>query len=319
MLKEIRKGEKGALARAITEIERGTSQGQEILSQLDKGFLNAYVIGITGPSGAGKSTLLNALANEYVASGEKVAILAVDPTSPFSGGALLGDRLRMNSLALNPSVFIRSIGSRGRQGGICPMASDIIRVMDAAGYPLIFVETVGIGQAEVEVMDIADTVVLVITPDYGDGIQTLKAGVMEIADIFVINKADKYDASAFASELRTILEMSRNNSNPWQKPVIVASARRKEGINELKDAIEAHKKFLTETKLLEKQRFQRRLKEFAGSLASAISQNIKEMISGGEFKDLEKLIAEGASSLHIKKQLVKKLLEDPDAIEKVFG
>ncbi|HWP38911.1 MAG TPA: methylmalonyl Co-A mutase-associated GTPase MeaB, partial [Gemmatimonadales bacterium] len=212
LLEGIRRGDVGALARAISLVENGRDGFEALLSQLHGLVGRAHRIGITGPPGAGKSTLTERLIQAYRGRGLRVAVTAVDPTSPFSGGALLGDRIRMESASLDPNVFIRSMATRGAGGGLATTTREVCDVLDAFGFERIIIETVGVGQAELSIAATADTAVLVLVPESGDGIQVLKAGVMEIADVYVVNKADRPGAEALQQEIEVMLGLRRGNA-----------------------------------------------------------------------------------------------------------
>lgn len=234
LLNNLGKDNHKSLARAISLVENEQDGWLPFLSQLPAG--SARLVGITGPPGAGKSTLVDALIGEWVADGKKVGVLCVDPSSPFNLGAVLGDRIRMNQWYNHPNVYIRSLASRGSLGGLNQMIIEITAVMQAAGFDYILVETIGIGQSEVEIAGLADTTVLVLVPEAGDEIQTMKAGVMEIADIFVVNKSDRPDADRFVNNLRLMMAPAFSQQERTI-PVIKTIADKKEGIQELKDAI----------------------------------------------------------------------------------
>lgn len=244
LVKELLGGSVRAAARLITLVEQNDSKVPEIMRQIYPHSGNAYVIGFTGAPGAGKSTLVGKLAKLLDQKGKKVAIIAVDPSSPFTGGALLGDRIRMmEDVGVKKNVFIRSLGSRGEMGGLSEATYRVANVLDAFGKEYIFVETVGTGQAEVEVTKLADSVVVVLSPGMGDEIQTLKAGTMEIGDIVVLNKADQNGADAIASSLQTALHWAVKHDT-WTPTLVKTIALKEEGIEELWEKIELHKDHL---------------------------------------------------------------------------
>jgi len=229
-------GERRALGRLITRVENREPGWQDAMKVLYPRTGTARIIGITGPPGAGKSSLTNRIAGILLERGRRVGIIAVDPTSPFSGGALLGDRLRMRDVATASGIFIRSMATRGTLGGLCQGARDVARILDAAGHELVLIETVGVGQDEIEVVKAADLVVVVCVPGQGDGIQTLKAGIMEIADLFVVNKADREGADELVADIRSMLALSgdRNGEAP---PVLETCALSGEGVDALVAAL----------------------------------------------------------------------------------
>jgi GTPase len=235
-------GDRRAIARAISAIERGDPAGRELLSLVFDKIGHAFVIGVTGSPGAGKSTLVEKLAANYRASGVRVGIIAVDPTSPFSGGAILGDRIRMQSLAGDDGVYIRSMATRGHLGGLASAAHDAVTILDAAGCGAVIVETVGVGQDEVEVARLADVTLLLLVPGMGDDVQTFKAGVMEIADLFVINKADRPGAERVEQELLAMLAISAPRDE-WQRPVLKTVATIGEGIATVHEKLDEFRVF----------------------------------------------------------------------------
>jgi len=237
ILQQLYSGDKRALARCITLVENEWPGYEELLKQLN--FTKSTpVIGITGPPGAGKSTLIGALAGYITSLGKKLAIIAVDPSSPFNRGALMGDRLRMSEHYLNPNIFIRSMASRGSLGGLAPKIFEVADIIKASGFDYIIIETVGVGQSEVEIAALADTTVLALVPEAGDDIQTIKSGVMEIADVYVLNKADRDGANTFVKNLSMLAHT--NSRDGWEAPVIKTVATKNEGLVELLDAIEKH-------------------------------------------------------------------------------
>lgn len=249
-------GDRRALARMVTLIENEAPQAHRYLAELHQYAGHAHIIGVTGAPGAGKSTLVTHMVRELRRRDSKVGVVAVDPTSPFTGGAILGDRIRMMELAGDPNVFIRSMASRGSLGGLSASTRDVVRAMDAAGYDPIVIETVGTGQVEVEVMRAAHTVLVVSAPGMGDEVQAIKAGILEIADIFVVSKADKPGADQTVAELAMLLSLDLNRrlhdkSKPyWRIPVLKTSAIKDQGITQLVDAIERHRQYLLESGML---------------------------------------------------------------------
>jgi LAO/AO transport system kinase len=247
-------GERRAIARLISLIEDGGPAVGEAMNLLYPHTGHAYSVGITGAPGAGKSTLTEKLVGRARADGHRVGVLAVDPSSPFSGGALLGDRVRMQSHATDSDVFIRSMATRGHLGGIALATPEAMRVLDAVGKDLIVIETVGVGQAEVEITDACDTTVVVVNPGWGDAVQTAKAGLMEIGEVFVVNKADRAGAKDAVRELKQMIELS---TAAWKPEVVSTIATKGEGIDELWDAIARHRAYQEEAGLLEERRRRR--------------------------------------------------------------
>jgi LAO/AO transport system kinase len=247
-----RDGQARAVARLISYVEDASPLLREVTAALAPHVGHAHVIGLTGSPGVGKSTSTSALVGEYRARGLRVGVLAVDPSSPFSGGALLGDRVRMQDHATDPSVFIRSMASRGHLGGLSWATPQAVRVLDAAGFDVVLVETVGVGQSEVEVAAAADTTIVLLAPGMGDGVQAAKAGILEIGDLFVVNKADRDGAESTLRELRHMITLgagprSGPSSDPWSPAVLKTVAARGEGVVEVVDSIAAHREWLGRT------------------------------------------------------------------------
>lgn len=240
----VREGQRRAIARSITVIENDDPRSLPLIEALHRGGGKAFILGVTGPPGAGKSTLVAALVKELLAEDLKVGVIAVDPTSPFSGGALLGDRVRMDRVANDPRVFIRSMATRGSLGGLSRKTADAVSVLDAAGFDIVIVETVGVGQSEVEIASTADATVVILSPEAGDGIQAMKAGVMEIADIFCVNKSDREGADRLVKEILSAASLS-TNTHPEDAAVVVKTvARSGLGVAELWAAIVKHRQAL---------------------------------------------------------------------------
>ena len=265
-------GERRAIARLISLVEDGSADLGIVMRELYPRTGNAYTIGITGAPGAGKSTLTEQLVGRARREERKVGVLAIDPSSPFSGGALLGDRVRMQSHATDPDVFIRSMATRGHLGGISLATPEAVRVLDAIGKDIVVIETVGVGQAEVEITDACDTTLVVVNPGWGDAVQAAKAGLMEIADVFVVNKAERPGAKDAVRELRQMLDMSDAD---WRPEVIETVATKGEGIDELWTAIEKHRAYQDEKGLLEARRRRRVEREIREIVAERFRQRVE--------------------------------------------
>lgn len=290
-------GDRRALARLITLIENEEALAYRCLSELYPHTGQAHIIGITGSPGAGKSSLVTCLVRALREQNKKVGVIAIDPTSPFTGGALLGDRIRMMEFVSDPQVFIRSMSSRGNLGGLAASTRDVIRAFDAAGYDPILIETVGTGQAEVDIMRIAQTVLVVTAPGMGDDIQAIKAGILEIADLFVVSKADKPGADQTVAELAMLLSLDPNRRTKstmqtWHTPVLKTSAINNEGISKLVEAIQQHVRYLQESGAGEI-RAQRQIRhELERLVQQAALKSLQTLVTEAEWQGLIASIAD---------------------------
>jgi LAO/AO transport system kinase len=271
-------GEKRALARAITLIESDDPAGWELVREVYPRTGKARIVGFTGPPGVGKSTLIGALTAELRKTEREVAVLSIDPSSPFTRGALLGDRIRLTEHFLDPGVFIRSMASRGALGGLSEAALQVALIMDAAGKDDVLIETVGVGQAEIDIVDHADTIVLALMPGSGDSIQALKAGVMEIPDVIVVNKADHPMTDTMVREVRGVLALSQDPEG-WKVPILRTEAARGEGVEELAVQIDAHRAFIEEKGTLAERRARNLRSEVLGIATSRMRRRLEQTVS----------------------------------------
>lgn len=272
----IRSGDRRALARAITLVENRDPLAYELVAELYPETGNTYAVGLTGPPGVGKSSLISALVRHVRAHETTVGVVSVDPSSPFSQGALLGDRIRLADHFLDPGVFIRSMGTRGHLGGLAEATLQALLVLDAAGKELVFLETVGTGQSEVEIIGIADTVLLVLMPGSGDSVQALKAGIMEIPDVIAINKMDHPAATTMLNEVRSILTLDRERD--WRPPIVLTEATRGENVPELWEKIEAHRAYLVASGQLEERRARNLAREVFSVASSRAKQHLEHAV-----------------------------------------
>jgi LAO/AO transport system kinase len=269
-------GDRRAIARAISMVEDGAEGLEELSAALYPRTGAAYTVGITGAPGVGKSTLAGELVRVARADGRSVAVLAIDPTSPFTGGALLGDRVRMQAHATDPEVFIRSMATRGHLGGMALAAPEAVRILDAAGYDLVVVETVGVGQAEVDVAAATDTTLVVVAPGWGDHVQVAKAGILEIADVFVVNKADREGAETTVRDLEQMIRMGPPADRP--PPVVRTVAATGEGVEDLWKAIEDHRAHLSASGTLESLRRERLIRELESLTTERLRGRVRELL-----------------------------------------
>ncbi len=280
-VEEIRRGNPRALARAITSVENRDERSHELLRNLFEHSGKARIIGLTGSPGAGKSTLVDALAREYRKQQKTIGIIAVDPTSPFSGGAILGDRIRMSSHYADPGIFIRSMATRGALGGLSHTTADIATLLDASGRDLVMIETVGVGQDEIDIVRLADVTMVILVPGMGDDVQSIKAGIMEIADIFVINKADRDGAERVEREIRAMQSLAHPRSDNWTPPVVKTVASDGTGVPELAAAVESYEKFLDSTELGR----QRRMENWRNRLIAMLRDELLERVLRQQMSD----------------------------------
>lgn len=307
MADQILQGDIRAAARLMRDIDDGHRSAVEELKRLYPHTGRAFILGITGPPGAGKSTMVDQITAEFRKRGKTVGIVAIDPTSPFTGGAILGDRIRMNRHADDEGVFIRSLATRGHLGGLSRSTTDVVNVLDAMGKDVIIIETVGVGQDEVEIVRAAHTTLVVMVPGLGDDIQAIKAGVLEIGDLFAVNKADRPDADRTVRELNTMLEMNRYAEGEWRPKVLKTEAQRNAGIEELVNAIDEHYDHLRQSGALKKLLEEKNAKIFIDLLKERLFSEVFQHIRiNGRFRE----ILEGMANRH----------EDPySAVEKILA
>ncbi|MGW1464950.1 methylmalonyl Co-A mutase-associated GTPase MeaB [Streptomyces sp. NPDC002308] len=294
LVEQARQGRPRAVARLISLVEGASPQLREVMAALAPLAGHAYVVGLTGSPGVGKSTSTSALVAAYRKAGKRVGVLAVDPSSPFSGGALLGDRVRMSDHASDPGVYIRSMATRGHLGGLARSAPQAVRVLDAAGCDVVLVETVGVGQSEVEIASQADTSVVMLAPGMGDGIQAAKAGILEIGDVYVVNKADRDGADATARELNHMLGLGESRGpDDWRPPIVKTVAARGEGVDELVEALEKHRAWMEEHGVLAARRTARAAREVETIAVTALRERIADLHGDRRLEALAERIVAG--------------------------
>ena len=275
-------GDLRAVSRAISLIEDGVPEGARLIRELFSHTGRAWLVGVTGPPGVGKSTLVDRVARMFRSGGRRVGIVAVDPTSPFSGGAVLGDRVRMQTHAGDEGVFIRSMATRGRLGGLAKAAREAALVLDAAGYDVVFLETVGVGQAEVDITYVADVVVVVVAPGFGDDVQAIKAGILEIADVFVVNKADCPGAEGAVAQLEAMLSLGEPSQEDWRPQIIKTQATTGDGVNDFVGALDRFREYAGDD-LRYQRRYRLEASELRRLLGEAFWRHVEQLVSPSEF------------------------------------
>jgi LAO/AO transport system kinase len=290
-----REGEARAIGRLISQVEDGSPVLREVMAALTPYAGNAHIVGLTGSPGVGKSTSTSALVAELRRRELRVGVLAIDPSSPYSGGALLGDRIRMSEHATDPGVFIRSMAARGHLGGVSRATPQALRVLDAAGCDVILVETVGVGQSEVEIARLADTTIVLVAPGMGDGIQAFKAGILEIGDVFVINKADRDGADQVRRDLRSMISLAERAEGAWRPPVIKTVATEGRGAADVVDAVDEHRAWAEESGELERRRVRRARDEVEAIALTALRARWGSVDAGNQLDQLATAVVAGES------------------------
>ncbi len=308
LLERFARREMSALARLITMVENRAAESSEIIERIYNQTGSAHIIGITGPPGAGKSTLTNRLIAKYRGLGKSVAVLAIDPSSPFSGGAVLGDRVRMTDHYKDAGVYIRSISSRGSHGGLSRATREIAKLLDAYGHDIIIIETVGVGQTELSIMDLADTTVVVTVPEGGDSVQVMKAGLNEIADVFVVNKADREGSDRMKAELEHNVHLRTDGG--WRPPVLMTQAVTDQGIDAVVTAIGKHREWLKETQD-EARIAERRTHEFIEVLAAELEERTVRAVAAGGASDVVDQVRAGGLNPY---SAARRLIEDRNSL-----
>ncbi len=295
LVERARSGDARAVARLISLVEDASPLLREVMAGLAPYTGNAQIVGITGSPGVGKSTSTSALVTELRKAGKRVGVLAVDPSSPFSGGALLGDRIRMQDHALDKDVYIRSMASRGHLGGLSWSTPQALRVLDAAGCDVVLVETVGVGQSEVEIAGLADTTLVLLAPGMGDGVQAAKAGILEIGDVYVVNKADRDGAEQVRRELRTMISLADRPEGSWKPPIVLTVAQVGQGVVEVVEAIDEHRAWMESSGELERRRVRRARDEIEAIALTSLRARWGDVHARTELDELAEQVAAGKS------------------------
>lgn len=292
-VEQVRSGDPRALARAISAVENRSPGWAELLKAVFPHSGTARILGLTGAPGAGKSTLVDQLAKHYRKTGKTLGIVAVDPTSPYTGGAILGDRIRMQDHHSDPGIYIRSMATRGSLGGLARTTADVATLLDASGRDLIMIETVGVGQDEVDIVRLADVTIVILVPGMGDDVQTIKAGIMEIADIFVVNKSDQPGAQEAVRDLRTMIAMARRGEGDWKPPIVTTTATTGEGIADLTARLDAHWSWLASSGERDRRRLARARAEITALAVAALAVRMGGLPNGTGLDSLAARVAAG--------------------------